>query len=373
MKVLHVFKTYYPDTFGGMERAIHAIATGVAAHGIESHVLSLSADPAANTVELDGHRARKAKTTIDIASTGFSFQAFRMFDEMAAGSDIIHYHFPWPFMDLLHLIRRPGRPTLVTYQSDIVRQKTLLAIYRPLMHRFLGSVDAIVASSPNYLETSPTLARYKTKTRIIPNGLDDRRDVDRDAEPPIRPNRPYFLFVGVHRYYKGLDHLIAAAPDTEADIIIAGEGPETPRLKKMASGVANVHFTGDIGDAEKHALLRGAYGYVMPSHLRSEAFGLALLEGAMFGLPLVSCEIGTGTTYINAPGETGLAVPPANPQALAGAMNTLVSDHTLARQYGEAARARYERLFTAQRMAGAYADLYAELAQRPPMGVAIRS
>lgn len=362
MKVLHVFKTYYPDTFGGMERAIHAIATGVADHGIESHVLSLSNTPQANTVEFDGHWARKAKTTIDVASTGFSLQAFGLFGEMAAQSDIIHYHFPWPFMDLLHLIKRPGKPTLVTYQSDIVKQKALLKLYTPLMHRFLDSVDTIVASSPNYQQTSPTLARYKAKTRIIPNGLEDQRKADPDAVAPVRPNRPYFLFVGVHRYYKGLEHLVAAAPDTHADIVIAGDGPETARLRALAAGMANVHFVGDITDGEKHALLRLALGCVMPSHLRSEAFGLALLEGAMFGLPLISCEIGTGTTFVNAPGETGLAVPPADPKALADAMNTLAQDGALARRYGNAARARYQDLFTAERMADAYAALYAELA-----------
>ena len=60
------------------------------------------------------------------------------------------------------------------------------------------------------------------------------------------------------------------------------------------------------------ALLALSYAILFPSHLRSEAFGISLLEGAMFGKPLISSEIGTGTTYINIDGKTGVVVPPSD-------------------------------------------------------------
>ncbi|TCQ98196.1 hypothetical protein EDF70_11137 [Neorhizobium sp. JUb45] len=114
MRVLHVFKTYYPDTFGGVERTIHAIAKGAGLHDIQSDVLSLSREPIANSVEFDDHMAHKAKLDFEFASTGFSRAAVTKFKQLSAGSDIVHYHFPWPFMDLLHVLHPPGKPTVVT-------------------------------------------------------------------------------------------------------------------------------------------------------------------------------------------------------------------------------------------------------------------
>ena len=113
MRVLHVFKTYHPDSFGGVERTIHAIAKGCLAHDIQSDVLSLSRDPVVNTVEFDGHMAHKAKLDLEFASTGFSREAFSKFKDLSARADLVHYHFPWPFMDLMQEMQQihegPGK------------------------------------------------------------------------------------------------------------------------------------------------------------------------------------------------------------------------------------------------------------------------
>ena len=125
--------------------------------------------------------------------------------------------------------------------------------------------------------------------------------------------------------------------------------------------LSNVRFVGSVTEEDKMCLLRLARGFVFPSHLRSEAFGMSLLEAAMCAKPMVCCEIGTGTSYINVDGETGFVVPPDDPQALRGAMVRLLDDPALAEAMGGAARARFEALFTAQQMARAYRDLYREL------------
>jgi rhamnosyl/mannosyltransferase len=81
----------------------------------------------------------------------------------------------------------------------------------------------------------------------------------------------------------------------------------------------------------------------------------------MFGKPLISCEIATGTTYVNRDGVSGLTVPPADPSALREAMGRLWNDDNLASNLGLGARKRYEELFTAGKMAKSYAGLYREL------------
>jgi len=73
---------------------------------------------------------------------------------------------------------------------------------------------------------------------------------------------------------------------------------------------------------------------------------------------MISCEIGTGTSFVNADGETGIVVKPDDTAALAAAMNRLFEDESLAKQYGAAARKRYEKLFSANALGAAYAALY---------------
>jgi rhamnosyl/mannosyltransferase len=364
MRVLHVFKTYYPDTFGGVERTIHAIAKGALAHGIQSDVLSLSRDPVPNSVEFDGHMAYKAKLDLEFASTGFSRAAFFEFKSLSAKADVVHYHFPWPFMDVLHLVHPPGKPSIVTYHSDIVKQRLLMRLYEPLMHRFLSRVTRIVATSPNYLESSEVLQRYRHKTEVIPIGLDEadypRAPQELKDRWTARFPKPFFLFVGVLRYYKGLHTLIEAAKNVDADILIAGQGPMEGQLRAQvaSAGVPNVHFVGAVSDSDKSALLELCNAFVFPSHLRSEAYGLSLVEAAMFAKPMISCEIGTGSSFINTDQETGFSVGPQDGNALAIAMNKLLSDPTLGRSFGTAARVRYEKWLTAQVMASKYVDLY---------------
>ncbi|KXF78318.1 glycosyl transferase family 1 [Paramesorhizobium deserti] len=371
MRVLHFFKTYWPDTFGGIERTIHAIAKGTAAHGVETAVLSLSRHPVENTVEFDGDWAYKARLDFELASTGFSFEAFSRFAELGKKADIIHYHFPWPFMDIVHFTTKLGKPTLVTYHSDIVRQRLLMYAYRPLMKRFLTNVDRIVATSPNYLESSEHLRDFRQKTDIIPIGL------DRAAYPPVKEDvkarwrarlpEKFFLFVGVLRYYKGIHILLEAAKATGFPVVIIGAGPTEQDLREQAArlDLPNVHFLGPVPDEDKVALLDLCYASVFPSHLRSEAFGLSLVEAAMFAKPMISCEIGTGTSFVNVDGETGLVVRPDDAEAIAKAMQLLWNDPLQARRMGEAALKRYEANFTMEKMSAAYADIYARLIEGP--------
>jgi rhamnosyl/mannosyltransferase len=370
LKVLHFFKTYWPDTFGGVERTIHAIAQSTAAHGVETEVLSLSRTPDENTKRLVGHMARKAKRDFVQASAGFAREVFRKFGALAKQADLVHYHFPWPIMDMVHFQSHHGKPALLTYHSDIVKQRLVLPFYRPLMMRFLADVDAIVATSPNYLESSSVLRAFKAKSQVIPIGIDEGAypppsEADNGWCGSALPN-PFVLFVGVLRYYKGLNVLIRAASQARCKIVIAGSGPVERELKQQAEALRcdNVLFVGEVAEPRKMALLRNCHGLVFPSNQRSEAYGLSLVEAAMCGKPMISCEIGTGTSYVNRVGQTGLVVPPSDPAKLAEAINRLIDSPAEAASWGRAARDRYLRLFTAERMGRSYAELYRQLEGR---------
>lgn len=373
MRVLQVYRTYFPETQGGLEEVIRQTSLGTQALGATNRILTLSSRPADDPIKLPEGDVFQAKKHIEIASCGMSFSGFSLFGKLADWADIIHYHHPWPFADMLHLLRRINKPTVLTYHSDIVRQRLLSVAYSPLQKRFLGNMDRIICTSPNYFATSETLARFQEKVEVIPIGL------ERDAYPdppagalPIANGRtldlqkPYFLFVGVLRYYKGL-HILLDALKGGADyqVVIVGSGPTEKELKEQAAtlGLTNVIFTGQVSDEQKVQLIQSSRGIVFPSYLRSEAFGVTLLEGAMFGRPLISTEVGSGTSHVNLHDVTGLVVAPGSARSLRRALDALYENPEKAERMGGQARLRYERLFTGKLMARRYYRIYQDVLQ----------
>ncbi|WP_136661002.1 glycosyltransferase [Nitratireductor sp. XY-223] len=367
MRILHFYKTYWPDTFGGTERTINALAENTHPLGAEHHVLSLSASPSQHVRRHGSQTIHQAKRLFSIASTDISVDSIGKFRRLAKQSDIIHLHFPWPFMDPVYLAFASGKPAVLTYHSDALGSRLLQAVYAPMQHVLLSRVDAIVPTSQNYLETSPTLQRYRSKTTVIPLGIDAAAYPSPSRETLEKWRRvidvPFFLFTGVLRHYKGLNNLLQAARALDLHVVIAGSGKCKDGLlaAKKKMGLENVHLIGAVGELDKIALLKLSVGFVFPSNIRSEAFGLALVEAAMMGKPLISCEIGTGTSYVNINGETGFIVPPNDPAALANAMLTLAENPELCRAFGKAAKQRYETLFRAQTMSQRYFELYKKI------------
>jgi O-antigen biosynthesis rhamnosyltransferase len=367
MRVLHFYKNALPESIGGIEHVIDQIARGTGGLGVKNSILTLSDMPSKYPILINGYQLFTAKRNFALASNSFSWQSISLFRELTAKADLIHYHFPWPFADLVQQIVSPKKPSIVTYHSDIVRQKLLLPIYRPLKYRFLQAIDHIVATSPNYQLTSDVLIKYSDKTSVIPIGLDDDTFVKPDSNLTKEYKRlfgdRFFLFIGAFRYYKGLNFLVEAAKIVPYPIVIAGSGPTQNELKSFAQRheLKNVFLVGQIDEQSKSSLLEASYGVIFPSHLRSEAFGVTLLEGAMFKKPLISCEIGTGTTYINIHQKTGLVIKPSDPKALADAMTWLWTNPEKAIEMGVNARARFDSLFTAKKMAQSYFDLYKKL------------
>lgn len=366
-RVLHVFRIYMPDQKGGTMEVIRQISLTTARLGVESRVFAPSPDPHPKVIEHDGVTVVRPKLNAEIASCGFCVTGLGEFKRQVEWADIVHYHAPWPFEDVMHFVCGVNKPTLVTYHADITRQKTLLKLYAPLMNRFLDSVDRIIATSDIYRDTSPHLKPRANRVGVIPLGLDPASypvpSADVLMQQRAEHGEGFFFFVGMLRYYKGLHILLEACKGQDFRVVIAGKGPMENELKQQAEalGLDNVTFTGPISDEVKVALFQLCRAVVFPSHLRAEAFGVTLLEGAMQGKPMVTAEVGSGMSYVNIDGETGRVVPPEDPVALAEALRELDQDKALAESLGHGALARFERLFTADAMGQAYFDEYQRL------------
>ena len=372
LSILHVYRTYFPDPPGGLQEAIRQIALTTSAEGVTNTIFTLSPQPQPTHLLRPEARVVRSRSWMAPASCDMGgIASFKTFAQLASEVDVLHHLFPWPFADVLHAVTRPDKPMVLTYVSDVVRQRWLGAAYAPLMWRTLRQARVIVANSPAYAQTSPVLSHpdIRDKVRIIPLGIEESSypkegDDEIFNRLGIKEGEPYFLFIGVLRYYKGLHFLVQAAKALDAKVVIAGSGPEGINSHVLAAKehVHNVVFAGQVSDAKKVALLKRCRALVLPSHLRSEAYGMVLVEAAMYGRPLISCEIGTGTSYVNAHEETGFVVEPESSTALALAMNTLLNDDALSTQMGEAARKRYDNIFSGSALGRAYTDLFREIA-----------
>jgi len=376
LRVLHVYRTYFPDPPGGLQEAVRQICLASSNFGIESRIFTLSPNPNPQEINApEGIIIRRRSWAAPASCDMGGIKSITKFHELTTWADVIHYHFPWPFADILHLLAGSNKPSVMTYHSDIVRQRYLGYIYGPLMRRMMRSMSAVVATSPAYAKTSPVLTSIvpQNRLRTIPLGIVDyRKDASSNSSSQESLSRlqlnnaPFLLSLGVLRYYKGLHSLIEAANSIHGTIVIAGSGPEDAHLKDLAEnmGVSNVIFAGQVSNEEKIALLNQCRALVLPSHLRSEAFGMVLVEAAMFCKPMVCCEVGSGTSYVNADGITGFVVAPESPTEFADACNRLINNEALATRMGAAARDRYERLFSGDALGKAYADLYRDVCSK---------
>ncbi|MDA1284712.1 MAG: glycosyltransferase [Proteobacteria bacterium] len=369
MRILHVTRTYYPDTRGGIEEVIRQIALNTKNLGIETRVFTLSKIPIPRVIEVDGIKIYRAPLTVELASCGISINSLKLFRELANWAQIINYHFPWPFMDILNLLTKTRAKKVVTYHSDIVRQKNLFLLYMPLMKHFLKQANIIVATSDNYVKSSKYLHKYKEKVKVIPLGINKQSIPQPTKKEYMRiknlVGQDFFLFVGTLRKYKGLEFLLKALVDEELKFVIAGSGPELKTLQGLAKKLKlkNIIFMGRVNDSEKASLLSLCCSVVLPSHLRSEAFGMTLLEGAIFKKPLISTELKTGTSYLNVNGVTGIVVPRSDSNALRESMLLLKNNKDLAKIMGEAAFERYKKFFKGTSMSNQYVKIYKQFSK----------
>lgn len=365
-RILHIYRTYFPETQGGVQEAVRQLCLATQRFGCSNTVYSLARDAVPVLSRRPEGLLVRSRSVMEVASCDFGTPAsvLRM-RALARRADVIHCHYPWPFGDLLAILGGMGKPLVVTYHSDIVRQRTLGKLYRPLRDVFLRRAAAVVATSEAYRASSPLLHTLGAKVHTIPLSLDagglPLADHARDADWAARLGRGFFLFVGVLRYYKGLHFLVEAARRTGLPVVIVGNGPEWDRLRAQAADLPNVRFLGYLDDADKFSLMRLCRAMVFPSHLRAEAFGVSLLEASAVGRPMITTDIGTGTSYVNAHGETGVVVPPGDVDALANAMQCLSVNDTACDRMGLAARERCERLFSAQTVGVAYRALYDQI------------
>ena len=277
-------------------------------------------------------------------------------------ADVVHVHMPNPLGEVAALLAGNARPLVVSYHADIVRQARLEPAYRHLVGACLDRADAIVVGSRRIAETSP---RLRTRSPTLIRYAVDTDRYSEDAAPAslvrgIREELDAPLVVAAGRlvYYKGFEHLIAAARDLEATVAIVGGGPLEGELRARAAGVPNVRIVGAVSEERLIAHLAAADCFVLPSTSRAESFGIATLEAQAMGVPAVVTDVGTGTVEAIEPGETGVVVRPGEPSELVRGIRSIIDSADGGRAMGEAARGRAVKLHDLRAQAEQIRQLY---------------
>lgn len=368
ISVLQLSK-FYPPVMGGIESVAWELTEGLNAAGVGCDVLC--ANQQAQTLHervAAGYTVCRAASWGTLLSTSVAPALAWQLQRMAAGRDIIHVHMPDPAAAAALLAVRPRARVVVHWHSDVIRQRLAMRVYAPLQNWLLRRADAIVATSQPYAESSLALKPWRNKVHVIPIGIGDNAgQVDPLGVAAVRQRvrqRRIVFALGRMTYYKGFDVLIEAAvalPDDVA-VLIGGDGELFDNLKKLAArkGVAGkVQFLGHIPDDVLPQYFAACDVFCMPSTVRAEAYGVAMLEAMVMGKPIVASDIaGSAVPWVNVHGETGLNVPVRDPGALAQALTGLFDNPAQRERMGQAARARYLGQFNAASMTSRTLDLY---------------
>jgi rhamnosyl/mannosyltransferase len=363
MRILHVYKDFDPPVRGGMERHM-ALMCRFQLEWAEVQALTCGRRPWARKTLRDGTEVVEAGEWGRFQSTPLA--PLFPWHLRRNRADVVVLHVPMPTAELSYLMASPPGALIVRYQSDVVRQARAMKLYRPFQMKLLDKADRILVASPQYLESSETLAPFHRKCEVIPLGVVPESFESPGKAPVEALRRSYggrfVLYAGRHRYYKGLEYLVRAAPHIHAQVVIAGQGPETPRLRALSRELrADVRFPGSLTDDDLTAHLHAADVFVFPSVERSEAYGISMVEAHACGTPVVATTLGTGVEFVNRHGETGLNAPPRDAAALAEAVNTLLSDDALRQRMGTRARDRVRRDLSARHIARREFELYQQV------------
>lgn len=366
-RVVHIGKFYWPYQ-RGIETHMKILCEQLI-ESVDLHVLVANTSCHTQFEDINGVPVTRLARWASIASTQMCPGLVSRLKRLKP--DITHIHLPNPWAELCYFLAGCPGKLVVSFHSDIIRQKMLLQLHKPLHTRFLKKADKIIVATPNHITYSPFLSHLPPeKCTVIPYGI---HTTDFAKTPEIQKKTaeiqheygtPLILFAGQLVYYKGVDILISAMQKCNAHLLIIGDGPLRNQLSKHADacGVKDtVHFTGRVDFPTLCAAYHAADIFCLPSTQRSEAFGIVQLEAFATSTPVVSTALDSGVPWVNQNEKTGLIVPPHNPDALANACNTLLSEPELRKEYGTQAYQRVRTVFSVEQMVEKTVKVYQEL------------
>ena len=362
IRVLHLGK-YYPPYRGGMESHLECLCNELN-RLVDLQVIVANTSWRTADEIVDGIKVTRVGKLFDLQSAPICPDLVRRI--RGAKADIVHIHWPNPSAVLAYLASSHQGRLILTYHSDVVRQRTLAAAFTPILRALLKRAAAIIVSSPNYIDGSYVLPEFRERCRVIPFGVSTDYFDQFDPQTVARIREEYgpriVLGVGRMVYYKGFEHLLRAMTEVDAHLLLIGKGPLREPLSHLADEIGvggRVTFLSEVNDIRPY--YRAADVFALSSVMRSEAFGIVQLEAMASGKPVINTQLDSGVTFVSPHGVSGLTVPPEDSAALARGINQLLERPDWRAALGDAARQRVTHNFTVEKMVQSTYQLYQEM------------
>ncbi|MFD2743227.1 MULTISPECIES: glycosyltransferase [Sphingobacterium] len=357
-RVLQVGK-FYPIR-GGVEKVMYDLMIGLSKRNIYCDMLCASTENfEAGEIKINEYaRVFVVPTQIKLASTMLAPSMISQLRKICHHYSVIHIHHPDPMACLSLFLSGYKGKIVLHWHSDIVKQKKLLALYKPLQDWIIKRADIIVGTSPTYVQESPFLQNVQHKVTYIPIGVEPLQP-DKSISSSIRKKyagKKIIFALGRLVEYKGYQYMIEAMKllDDSFQLIIGGKGPLKEELQNLIASLGlkhRVELIDYIPDHEVPSYYDICDIFCLSSTQKTEAFAIVQIEAMSLGKPIVSTHIeGSGVSWVNADKVSGLVVAKENIEALASAIRTLAEDETLYQKISGGSLDRYETFFTDQRM-----------------------
>lgn len=286
--------------------------------------------------------------------------------------DVLHLHMP--NVSAFWALFNPGArrlPWITHWHSDVLASEYSLGLrifyvlYRPFERAVLKRSQAIIATSPPYLQSSPVLQEFSNKCYVVPLGLDPA-NLPTPSRQEICTNNTaslQVLAIGRLTYYKGFEYLIRAAAELDnIKIHLVGTGEQEERLKALTVELGleqKIVFYGYLPPEKLALQFTRCDCLCLPSVERTEAFGMVLLEAMYYGkATLVSDIPGSGVGWVVEDGVTGLKFPPGNVKKLIWGLRELHQGRDKMRVMGEQGRVKFDHSFHIDQSTAQIAQLY---------------
>ncbi|MBR1527877.1 MAG: glycosyltransferase [Oscillospiraceae bacterium] len=346
--ILEVNK-FYPPHIGGIETVVAQRAKYLRQFpDTQVKVLVCQEKGRGKTEIINGVEIIRCASAGTYFSCPLSLSFFTKFQELSKWADVIEFHMPFPLGDAACLLSHCQCRVVISWHSDVIRQKKLLKLYQPVLKKFLRRADCIITATQGHIDSSSFLPEFHEKCRVIPYPVEISQ---KQKYSPIltnqllHPESVKLLFVGRLVYYKGVDVLIKALRKVRnCELFLCGTGVLEPELRKLAQNLP-VHFLGNLSDADLKSAFADCDIFILPSVENSEAFGIVQQEAMTAGKPVINTSLPTGVPYVSIHQLTGLTVPPHQVQPLADAIQKLADSPALRQTYGQNARKRVLDLY----------------------------
>ncbi|MBT3585887.1 MAG: glycosyltransferase [Halobacteriovoraceae bacterium] len=368
MKILQIGKYYYPYR-GGMETVVQTLCEGLVANQVDiqvlcSHERRLEVDDALAGVKV--HRMMRWGV---LFSQSITPSLLYWVPKLAKEADVVHLHCPNPLAELAALFLPKSVPLVITYHSDVVRQKLLLPFYKPLLRRVLKRADKIIVATENHINYSFILPEFREKCEVIPFGINVERYSENIEGHKIQSAKEKFgtfaLFVGRLVGYKGVQFLIEAMKKVNGNLVVVGDGPLMNELLTQIedNGLEKrVFLLGQVkDDSELDLLFRACECFVLPSITTNEAFGMVQLEAMASKKAVVATNLKSGVPLVGEPNITSFIVEPGNVDQLSVAITRLLESSELAARMGQKGFIRFHDFFTQEKMVSSHIKVYESL------------